>query len=88
MNKKSARKAICAAFCVVAAGVSTGALATAHLEVAANAIQIQTYGSVSPVLFYTGSVSPESRRQLALGRTEAALGLGTLSEGYGRQDEL
>jgi hypothetical protein len=56
MNKKSAHKAICAALCVVAAGVSTATLATAHLEAPAAAIQIQTYGTVSPVLFYTGSV--------------------------------
>jgi hypothetical protein len=56
MSKNSVRKALRAAFCIAAATASTAALATAHLEVAASAIQIQTYGALSPALFYTGSV--------------------------------
>lgn len=56
MNNIVIRKALCALFCVVAAGESTSALATTHVEVPASAIQIQTYGTVSPALFYTGSI--------------------------------
>lgn len=56
MTKNFVRRSFCAVISVVAAGISTAAFATAHLEVAASAIQIQSYGSVSPVLFYTGSV--------------------------------
>lgn len=56
MSENSVRRALCAAFCVVAASVSTATLATAHLEAPASAIQIQTYGAVNPSLFYTGSV--------------------------------
>ncbi|KAG9611570.1 hypothetical protein KCV01_g2451, partial [Aureobasidium melanogenum] len=56
MNSTSIRKAFCAAACVITAAASTSALATAHLEVQASAIQIQNNGSTNPSLFYTGSV--------------------------------
>jgi hypothetical protein len=56
MIKKSVRNTICAAACIVAAGASTSAMATAHSDVAASAIQISSYGAVAPVLFYAGSV--------------------------------
>ncbi|MEZ2417942.1 hypothetical protein [Luteibacter sp. RCC_6_2] len=56
MLSKSIRKSIVAFSCVLALGTSTSVMATAHTEVSASAIQIQSYGNVGPVLFYTGSV--------------------------------
>lgn len=55
MSNNSIRKAFHAVLCIVTAGMSTAALATAHLEVPASAIQVQSYGAVNPALFYTGS---------------------------------
>jgi hypothetical protein len=46
----------CGAAFLASAAVSTSAMATAHLESPAAAIQISSYGLPSPVLFYTGSV--------------------------------
>jgi hypothetical protein len=56
MRTKSIRTLLCSAFCLIAAGVSTSALATATTIVPASSIQVTTYGLVAPVLFYTGSV--------------------------------
>jgi hypothetical protein len=53
---KSIRKAaVCASF-LLATAISTSAMATAHIEVQASAILLQTYGGTAPTLYYTGSV--------------------------------
>jgi len=56
MNKNTILKTACGAAILGSAAVSISAMATAHLESPAAAIQISSYGLVSPVLFYTGSV--------------------------------
>jgi len=56
MRKTSIRALLCSACCLMAAGASTSALATANVTVPAASVQITTYGLVNPVLFYTGSV--------------------------------
>jgi len=56
MLSKSIRKGVVAIACVLGLGASASAMATAHVDVAASAIQVNSYGGVTPVLFYTGSV--------------------------------
>jgi len=56
MLSKSIRKGVVAISCLLALGGSAAAMATAHTEVLASAVQIQSYGGITPVLFYTGSV--------------------------------
>jgi len=56
MTEKTVRKVLSAVFCVTAAGASMSAMATAHAEVQASAVLIQSYGGVAPTLFYAGSV--------------------------------
>jgi hypothetical protein len=56
MQSKSIRKGVVALSCLLGLGASASAMATAHVDVAASAVQINSYGGITPVLFYTGSV--------------------------------
>ena len=58
MDKSMIRSSrfLCSLACFFGLVASGSAMATAHLDVAAGAVQINSYGGITPVLFYTGSV--------------------------------